>query len=379
MRVGKTPQAILAAHKAGARSVCVVCPAIAIPHWRRQFAQWWPHEEMLPHVQVMSYDKARTLWKEGLVGKVDVFIPDECHFAKNPEAVRTKMVYGKGGFAWNAGATWPLSGTPAPKHAAELWPMLRAFGVTKATYDQFVQAYCTVNADGVPTGTREKRIPELRAMLSQIMLRRTRKEVAPDMSDIAFDFLAIDPTTSADLKPEYRDCDTDDLEHYQSADREDRIAVAIAKAGPLAEEIAFSLEQGLYKQTVVFGWHREPLYYLVRRLREDHGVAVDVVTGDTSPTRRELVQSDFREGRLQVVVANIMAAGTAIDLSSASHGYFLELWWVGGDNLQAANRLISMDKKEPVTFDVVTWPGSVDDHVQQVLVRRMKQLRELMK
>ena len=48
--------------------------------------------------------------------------------------------------------------------------------------------------------------------------------------------------------------------------------------------------------------------------------------------------------------ANIAAAGTAIDLSAASHGYFLELDWTPGSNLQAANRLVSMQKSEKVIF-----------------------------
>jgi hypothetical protein len=34
-----------------------------------------------------------------------------------------------------------------------------------------------------------------------------------------------------------------------------------------------------------------------------------------------------------------------------------------------------MEKKEPVTFDICTVPGSIDDGVQQVLVRRMNDLK----
>ena len=78
-----------------------------------------------------------------------------------------------------------------------------------------------------------------------------------------------------------------------------------------------------------------------------------------------------------MICANILTAGTAIDLSAASHGYFLELDWVPGNNTQAANRLVSMGKDEPVTFDVVTWPGSVDDAVQRILLTRTRQLSKL--
>ncbi len=378
MRVGKTPQAILAAHKAGAQSILVACPAIAVPHWNREFQRWWPGEA-LPRLKIMSYEKATRWFEEGLSGTLDLFIPDEAHFAKNPEAKRTKMVYGKGGFAWRSGATWALSGTPAPKHAAELWPILRAFGVVGMSYGDFIKRYCTVDwMSGKPNGTKVEMIPELKALLAKVMLRRTRKQVAPDMPDIGFDFLEVKigadlnnlPAGASDYEVlEY-------LSSHQSTCKEDRVSVALAKAKVLVDEIEFVIDNGLLKQTVVFGWHTEPLSWLTTALRS-RGLEVGIITGGTVASVRERIQQDFRVGRCQVICANILAAGTAIDLSAASHGYFLELDWVPGNNAQAANRLISMEKEEKVTFDVVTWPGSTDDRVQKILLRRVSELSKL--
>lgn len=379
MRLGKTACTIVAAHKLGAQSILVVCPAIATAHWQRQVEAWWPSGP-LPRLAVWSYDKARALWQAGLRGNVDVFIPDECHFARNPAAKRTAMVYGKTGFAYRAGSTWALSGTPAPKHAAELWCMMKAFGVVDLSYPDFVRRYCRVDADGAPIGTKVGMIPELRALLARFMLRRTRKEVAPEMPDIAFNFLEMDlGGMDTESRGELDNCMNEAafMEWAECvADPEDRIAVACAKAEQLAKEIEFAIENGLLKQTVVFGWHKEPLRILAGWLH-NAGISFAVLNGETPARQREWIQEQFRAGDIQVVLANILAAGTAIDLSAASHGYFLELWWVGADNMQAANRLVSLDKKEPVTFDVCTAPGTVDERVQQVLVRRTKEIREL--
>lgn len=378
MRVGKTPQAILAAHKAGAQSILVVCPAIAVPHWQREFPKWWPSGP-LPRTEIWSYDRARINWQRGTRGTVDLFIPDECHFAKNPEAARTKMVYGKDGFAWLAGATWPLSGTPATKHAGELWPMLRAFGIVKCDYNTFVRHYCTINSFTLQiTGTRQDKIPEVRAMLAQVMLRRTRREVAPDMPGIDFQFLPVEPTDKADL-PSVAGLSDEELLAYCEAtptDREDRQAVAMAKVEPLVEHVAFALENNLLQQTVVFGWHTAPLMALTGALN-DRGIHAQAITGKHSPVQRDRTQRMFREGSCKVVVANIIAAGTAIDLSAARHAYFLELDWLSSNNTQAASRLVSMEKVDKVTADVVTWPGSADDRVQQVLMRRVRELSQL--
>lgn len=373
MRVRKTRQAIMAAHKIGAQSVLVACPAIAVSHWHREFEKWWP-DGPLPRLAVWSYDKARAQWQSGLKGAVDVFIPDEAHFARNPDAARTRMVYGKTGFSRLAGCTWALSGTPAPKHAAELWPMMRAFGVTGLTYWEFVKRYCRTDATFKPVGTKTSMIPELRGLLAMFMLRRTRKDVAPDMPEIAFDFLPCD-IGAPDIAEAFVDDDAL-LAYAEHMDTEDRIAVAKAKAGVLAKEVEFAVGNGLLKQTVIFGWHKEPLFQLQADLA-GAGIKVAVITGDTSSTMRDVIQTEFREGHIQVVVANIISAGTAIDLSAASHGYFLELWWVSADNIQAANRLISLDKHGPVTFDVCTAEGTIDQHVQEVLARRTKEIRAM--
>lgn len=373
MRVGKSCQAVMAAHKLGAKSLRVVCPAIAVPHWHREIEKWWP-DDRLPDVQVLSYNAATALWERRNNTYADVFIPDEAHFAKNPEAKRTKMVYGKTGFGQLSGAIWPLSGTPAPKHAAELWPMLKAFGVVGMDYQSFIERYCVYDrwADKI-RGTKQTMIPELRTLLATVMLRRTRKDVAPEMPGIDFQFLEITPTTAADLPA---GIDTEHLEDNPTSMQAERIAVAQSKVLPLAKNIDFAISNELLKQTVVFGWHTEPLEHLTRLLNSLN-IKTELLTGKTTPTQREKIQNNFRSGLTQVIAGNIMSCGTAIDLSSASHGYFLELDWVSGNNVQAANRLVSMEKKEKVTIDVATVPGTIDDGVQQVLMRRVRELSQL--
>ena len=376
MRVGKTPQAILAAEKVGAQRTLVVCPAIAVPQWHAEWWRWWPQSNVAP--TVVSYDRLRLNAAGLLDQEYDLAIMDECHFAKNPAAQRTKLVYGRGGVGWCAKRLWVLSGTPATKHAAELWPMLRAFGATGMTYDDFIRYFCMVEPfTQRVVGTQPKKIPEVRALLAKIMLRRTRKEVAPDMPAIGFSYLRAE----IDADVQYPEGLADDallawLESHPTTDREDRIAVAHAKAKVLEDEIVEVIQSGQIKQTVVFGWHVEPLRELAMRLSA-RGIPAATLQGDTPTGQRQRVQADFREGRLGVVCANILAAGTAIDLSAASHGYFLELDWLPGQNMQAANRLVSMDKAEPVTFDVVTWPGSADDRVQRVLLRRAQELGKM--
>lgn len=382
MRVGKTPQAILAAHAVGAQSVLVLCPAIAVPMWQARFREWYAAlgASTLPHLQTLSFEKGLILRDQITTRDWDVAVIDECHFAGNPDALRTKMIYGKGGIGWRSKHLWALSGTPAPKHAGSLWPLLRAAGVVGMDYDAFLRRYCRIDfLSQRPVGTREEMIPELRSLWQRIGLRRTKKEVAPDMPDIEFDFLEMDPVKGVDLaNPGAVSDETllDGLERHAGADREDRVEVAMAKAGQLAREVEFALANGLLKQTVVFGWHVDALRKATSCLRA-MGFSAEMISGETPQARRVTIEQQFRLGMIDVVVGQIRACGTAIDLSAASHGYFLELDWVPGNNLQAANRLVAIGKQEKVTMDVCTWPGSVDDRVQNVLLRRARELAKL--
>jgi hypothetical protein len=101
---------------------------------------------------------------------------------------------------WKCGHLWPLSGTPAPKHAGSLWPLLFAAGVVGMDYDAFLKRYCRIDfLSQRPVGTKEEHIPELRALWQQVGIRRTKKQVAPDMPDIGFDFLQVEPEKKVDL------------------------------------------------------------------------------------------------------------------------------------------------------------------------------------
>ena len=378
MRVGKTPQAIMAADTIGAERVLVLCPAIACYQWKEQWVEWgenWSDEpspwvilgkEPVSHdftgVLIASYNRAVQHLDTLRAGpRWDVLIVDEAHFAKTPTAKRTKAVYGKGGIGHNATCIWALTGTPSPNHAGEMWPMLRAFGAVKCSYEDFVRHFCYYNErEGRIFGNKPQYLAELRTLLAPFTLRRTLREVAPDLPPISFNMLNIEPQ-GVDLRTDVP----------EDVDPEDRIAVAMAKTGPLAKEIKECLDGQDYTQTVVFGFHVGPLKRL-RELLRTVGIDADIITGATTPAQRQARQAAFKAGVIQVLICQMIAAGTAIDLSAAQHSYFLELDWTPANNSQAAHRLVNVQTRAPVTADVLTMPGTKDDAVQRTLLRKVR-------
>ena len=365
MRLGKSPQAIVAAHNLRAERVIVACPAIATEQWRAEWRKWYDYlcAPIMPRLTITSYDMLRRYPQKFLNRNYDIAIIDECHFAKNPDAKRTKWVYGKGGVAWHADRVWALSGTPCPNHAGEIWALAYTFGLTKLSYPDFLARYCYVDwiTDRV-LGNRRELMPELMGIIKPIMLRRTRDQVMPQFKDIlTFNQWNVNPLRGIDLN-------SDDP---MLVDPESRKEVALAKVPQMVEEITGNFTAGNYRKTVVFAWHIDPMEKLVADLRKN-GIPAAAIMGKTSTSARKQIQANMHGNGHGVVVIQIIVGGTAIDASFAQHGYFLELDYVPGNNEQAAHRLVNYQTGLPVTMDVMTWPGSKDSAVQRTIMRKVK-------
>jgi len=377
MRVGKTPQAILAAVKLGFSRVLVLCPAIATQQWVGEWQRWanlpavvYAGGPVPDGIVVASYSMVQRHVSHFNSVVWELMIVDECHNAKNPNAGRTRMIYGKSGLGWRAGRIWALSGTPAPNHAGELWPMLRAFGAVGATYGEFTRRFCTIDMLGRVHGTKTKHIPELRKLLEPIMLRRLRKDVAPELPAIDYNFLELSLIDAGSAWVSIPDNATDPLQY-----QDERALAAMAKAPKLAQQVATDLENGM-QQTVVFGHFKGPLA-LIRDYLSAEGFAAEVVNGETPASLKQEHVHRFQTGEIRVLCANILTAGTAVDLSAADHGYFLELDWVPGNNAQAASRLLAIGKATPVSMDIANWSGGPDAKIIRALARKTRELSEL--
>jgi SNF2 family DNA or RNA helicase len=212
--LGKSAQAILACDEVGAQHVLVICPASVRENWKREFAKF-SAAGIKPVVQ--SYNNANAINTDPPPGDMwDALILDESHYLKSKDAKRTKAIFGPkcdgvGGLVERAKHVFLLTGTPAPNHAAELWPMLRAVmpeSIPSATgrpmpYWSFVSRYCRTRDNGFgikPVGTKNHE--KLREAMSPFVLRRKKKEVLKDLPPIRFDTLAVEGNIIPDFGQE---------------------------------------------------------------------------------------------------------------------------------------------------------------------------------
>lgn len=393
MRVGKTPQSIVASSLVGAKTVLVLCPAIARLNWVAEFRNFAGREARAlvkkttpvhPEVTVCSYDIVANKQVYPRIAKpYDVVILDEAHYLRTFNSNRTRAAFG---IANGAHYAWALTGTPTPRDHADLYPLLRHFGAIANDYWSFVKQFCDVRHTGFEdkiVGSRNA--DELASILRPIMLRRLLRDVAPQMPKARWTQVAVEPgpipvnsMTAEELESatqEERDLSNrlsqaNDLlfELDPEAAKNFRRLVGLRKVAPVAELVAEELDSGLDK-IVIFGWHRDVLMALHQALiRYD----ARLILGSTPDDYKEAAKRDFKHSPLcRVVIANVVAAGTAIDLSTADNALFIEEDWLPGNNLQAAMRVVSQFKTRPVFVRSAVVPDSVDSTVQKTLFRRL--------
>lgn len=382
--LGKTAQAIVAADLVASGRVCVVCPASVVENWRREIDRW---SLGLFDAEVFSFDTAHRA-----EGDFDTLIVDEAHYLKTPKTQRTRAVYGQewsygdGGLIDRARHVFLLTGTPMPNNPSEIWTHLHALapflikgrtGKTR-TYGSFVGRYCYTRDNGFGAqivGARNH--DELRGLLGDFMLRRTKVEVLPELPELRFDELAvpgrIDPAAmgeEADLvRRTLEEHGVDGLKLIAGHATTLRRLTGAAKVAGVASWTRDWLTNGGGK-IVLFAQHRA----VIEGLKEELARYVGVASIDGSTRDRQRQVDEFQNGDARVFVGQIQAAGAGITLTAASDLVFVESSWVPGENEQAAQRIHRVSQNEACLVRFAMLAGSIDEHVQRAVARKMNDI-----
>lgn len=372
MGLGKTAQAIVAADRAGARQVCVICPASVRANWEREIETWsfglWGYD-------VLSYDAAV---RRGLPA-ADTYIVDEAHYLKTATAKRTRACLGANSPLRKAARVWALSGTPAPNHVGELHTWLSFMGAGEGlTYRQFLDRFTNwqMTEYGPKVwGNKRAAMDDLKALVDRAMLRRLKSQVLKDLPAVRWGDISLASRVGYSVNQLANDLVISDSlpsedEHIARLRRE----VGNAKAQALADFLAEELESSGEK-IVVFAWHRSMMDTLEATLARFGTARID---GATPTARRQGVVDRFQtDPTCRVFVGQLTAAGVGITLTAAASLVFAEMSWTPGDNAQAAMRIHRIGQTQPVLIRTATLRGSIDEAVNAVLARKTRALEQL--
>ncbi len=426
MGLGKTAQAITACDMVGAKDILVVCRAVARENWRREFAKFSTKERRChvvygssdyaacgSGVTVCSYEGLGDLLLHSPLG-YDVVIVDEAHYGKEPNAARTRNVFGKTGAIHRGKQTFILTGTPTPNHAGELWTTLYSCGHTKLDYDGFLERYCTsritkYGRQVTGTKTSQHEIAELRAMLKPFALRRSKEDVNLELPPISFHDIVVKPgkvdllmcgsfqkyvvpvdrieDLEKDLLKEIgvvkaivNGAFTDEAMRALEAKSRSIMTLmrynSIQKVEAIIELVSGELDAKSYDKIVIFAIYKDTIESLQKGLAKKYG-AVNVY-GGTRPDRLQARVDAFqKDPKCKVFVAQIISAGTSITLTAAHQVMFADLDWVPGNNSQAAARCHRIGQTKPVTVRCVSLENSIDQHIQAILARKTREINLL--
>ena len=430
MGLGKSAQVVHACDLIHADHILVVCPAAVRINWSREFQRFSPLDRECKvlttgydraaqtGVNILSYDLIASNEKvrQGIRAmEWDVVVMDECHYAKERSAKRTRAMYGhngKNGVIHFSKRTWRLTGTPAPNNASELYTHLRSAGIETRNYWDFVYEFC----DGFDSSygfkiTGHKNVPKLKELLARFMLRRKKEDVMSQLPPITYAHVTVE-RSQVQLDPYFYENwravgATQFMRDMEQMDRATKIALKAVESGynvnvedrlKLLEAMAKStatlrryiglaklprvleiLEQELVEnpklKLVLFAIHKDVIECTREKLRKFIPVTL---YGNTPAEKRQHNIDRFQtDPKCRVFIGNIQAAGTGITLTAANEVAFIEADWVPANNAQAAMRCHRIGQTRPVRVRFFSCAGSVDEDVMKTLVHKTRELSKI--
>lgn len=403
MGLGKTIQGLISLEAADAFPAVVVCPATLTLNWEYEANKWLPHRSVT-RIQKRNQDLVDAdltiigwsnleHWADTLVGRRG-YLFDESHFAKNPEAKRTKAAIKVAKTAPADGMVLCLTGTPVTNRPAEyasqleILGRLRDFGGKWAFYKRYAAAYRdrfgVWHLDG--SSHKEELNERLRATC---YIRRTKNQVLTDLPPLLSSRILVSPDEKVMVR--YRRAE-DDIAEYM-AQRAAEIALELGQSPRSAAVIArIKAESSEHlvrmsalrqlaaeaKMGAVVEWV-ESLRSAGQKvvLAAHHRDVVDAlaakfgglkIQGGMPIAEIEDVKAQFQnDPDAGVIVLSIQAAKTGHTLTAAQDVGFVELPFTPADVDQTAARCHRIGQTGLVTSHFLLAAGTIDERIYSLI------------
>ena len=117
----------------------------------------------------------------------------------------------------------------------------------------------------------------------------------------------------------------------------------------------------------------------VKNLCKSENYSYDVITGETDTGKRGGIVDKFQQGKIQVLICSINAAGVGLTLTKSNHVILAENSWVPGLNQQAIDRVHRIGQTKTVFIDRLFVKNSIDDFIEKCETGKAKMHKLLLK
>jgi SNF2 family DNA or RNA helicase len=402
MGTGKTLQTLTAIEALDLTRVIIVVPNSLKYNWEEEINKWtdskclvmdggrktresiieqYKNDKSIRYL-ITNYASVRNY--EGLQKiKWQAEVYDEAHKLKNRKSQQTKKAK-----KIKAEYTFLLTGTPILNRAEELWSLLNKLYPKKfSSYWRFVENYCEMRDNGfgidILEGDEHQK-EQLRQLIAPVMIRRTKKEVMPELPEKIHRDLPVKlEGKQAKIYKEMEQNMFTELENGEIVAAPVVIAqlmrlrqIAIspeligeegaksAKFKALLELVEDNIED---QKIVVFSQFKQAIK-LFGKILTDKGIDWLEVSGDVKGKARQQATNEFQNNPdKRIMLATIEAASLGLTWTAANIGVFLDRHWTPAINRQAEDRLHRMGQKGDVTIVNMIAKGTVEERIQLML------------
>lgn len=406
-RTGKTPTTIEVIKQRGTIKNIIICPASLQYNWKREIEQWHPEasvymyvgtpskraEELkcfqthqtfkTPAYLVMSKDTAKRDL-DSLTFEHDVCVVDEAHYLRNSDTKQSQAVYTIG---YQAKHRYALTGTPTVKHPADVFGILKFLYPHKWTsYWQFVERYFEVidNGWGKELGRpKANRVAELQDLIDAISTQRLRKDVMqwlPDKTrhqhlcrmDTKQNKLYQSMLEDFFAKQGDLEIDTSNVLSQLMRLRQiclDPCLLGFESPSAKTDALIEAIEDGTYDEPIIIMSMFTSYLKMLKPMIEKLGKRVGMIHGEMSNKDKNDTAQAFQRGEIDVLLCNIISAGTGFTLDRGEVIIFTDKAWNPSDNEQAEDRITPTQKDRNHKHFIVSFvcDGTVDQHIEQLL------------
>jgi len=375
----------------------VICPASVLQNWRREASRFAPNQKVLVlesgsarhnlRKQIPQHDLIVTnyaLLRRDLEAlqkfEFRALILDEAQFIKNPGAQVTQSVK-----QLKSEHRLALTGTPLENRLLDLWSIVdfvhpRYLG----NQEQFTENYEPrgENAESAQRIARRR----LSAKLRPLLLRRMKKHVAKDLPD------RIEQRRDCELGEEQRKLYLAELRRSreqvmktvaEKGINKSKIHVLAAltrlrqicchpklvgsqcisgKTETLFELLDSLIAEG--QKVLLFSQFVQMLQLLEEECRQRQ-IPTHILTGQTKD-RQEVVNQFQNDPNASVFLLSLRAAGTGLNLTTASYVVLYDPWWNPAVEAQAIDRSHRIGQTQTVNAYRLISPGTVEEKIWEL-------------
>ena len=409
MGLGKTLQSItLLSMRASDGPALVVCPTSVATTWEAELARFAPELNLIVYrgtkrkallqrcepgtVLLASYDimardaedLAQTTWS--------TLIFDEAHYLKNVASRRREAAA-----ELQAESKVALTGTPLENHLGELWSLMDLLNPgLLGTYEYFRTNF--VAAMG--SEDAQARLEMLRRRLKGVILRRTKRDVAPELPPRTESVRWIE--LNSEERERYRGLQREALEHVSQPEgagggkRRFEMLAWLTRLRQLVchprlldpdysdqsskLEAALSLiEDALAAQQRILVFSQfTSLLKLLRESLDARFIQYLYLDGATPTTQRAASVEAWQKARANLFLLSLKAGGTGLNLTGSDYVLLLDPWWNPAVEDQASDRAHRIGQKKPVSVVRFVCEQTVEESVLELHSRKRATARSVL-